>query len=59
MNIGDTDVDTFRKLKRQGVTGVYHVCRINEGVDTKLNKEEQDKDDGQCSRSRTGTLHMP
>lgn len=43
VNIGDTDVDTFRELKRQGVTGVYHVCRINEGVDTKLNKEDRIK----------------
>ena len=36
VNVGDTDMDTFKELKRNGVTGVYHVCRINEGVDTKL-----------------------
>lgn len=36
VNIGDTDTDTFRELKKSGVTGAYHVCRINEGTDTKL-----------------------
>lgn len=41
VNIGDTDVDTFRQLKAGGVTGVYHVCRINEGTDTKLKPEDR------------------
>lgn len=40
-NIGDADGDTFRELKRAGVTGCYHVCRINEGVDTDLRPEDR------------------
>lgn len=41
VNIGDTDEATFRELKKNGVTGVYHVCRINEGVDTKLDPKDR------------------
>jgi len=41
VNIGDTDVDTFRELKKHGVTGAYHVCRINEGTDTKLDPKNR------------------
>lgn len=41
VNIGDTDVDSFKELKKHGVTGVYHVCRINEGVDTKLDPKDR------------------
>ena len=41
VNIGDTDLDTFKELKKAGATGVYHVCRINEGVDTKLKPEDR------------------
>ena len=43
VNVGDTDGETFKELKRNGVTGVYHVCRINEGVDTKLKPEDRIK----------------
>lgn len=43
VNIGDTDVDSFKELKRHGVKGAYHVCRINEGIDTKLKKEDRIK----------------
>lgn len=41
VNIGDTDLETFRVLKKAGVTGVYHVCRIGEGVDTKLDPKDR------------------
>ncbi|MCB6993579.1 hypothetical protein LI177_08810 [bacterium 210820-DFI.6.37] len=41
VNIGDTDTDTFKELKKNGVTGVYHVCRLNEGIDTKLKPEDR------------------
>ncbi len=35
-NVGDSDTDTFREMKKAGIDGVYHVCRIREGIDTKL-----------------------
>ncbi len=38
-NIGDTTVDIFKELKNHGISGVYHVKRINEGIDTKINPE--------------------
>ena len=38
-NVGDTGLDSFREMKKAGVTGVYHVCRLGEGVDTKLKPE--------------------
>lgn len=43
VNIGDTDLDTFRVLKKAGVTGVYHVCRLGEGTDTKLDPKDRQK----------------
>lgn len=36
VNVGDSHVDAFREMKKAGITGVYHVCRINEGIDTNL-----------------------
>jgi biotin synthase len=39
INVGDTDYDTFKELKRAGVRGAYHVCRLREGVDTALKPE--------------------
>ncbi len=39
VNIGDTDLDTFKELKKAGVSGAYHVCRLREGIDTKLKPE--------------------
>jgi biotin synthase len=39
VNIGDTDLDTFIELKKAGVSGAYHVCRLREGIDTKLKPE--------------------
>lgn len=42
-NVGDTDIDTFREMKKLGVEGVYHVCRIREGIDTNLKPENRIK----------------
>lgn len=38
-NIGDTNKDVFKELKDAGISGVYHVKRINEGIDTKIKPE--------------------
>lgn len=35
-NIGDFDEATAKKLKEAGYTGVYHIVRMNEGIDTAL-----------------------
>ncbi len=40
-NVGDSSLDAFRAMKQAGVDGVYHVCRINEGIDTKLKPEDR------------------
>ncbi|QHI73545.1 biotin synthase BioB [Aminipila terrae] len=40
-NVGDSSLDAFREMKKAGVTGVYHVCRIGEGVETKLNPDDR------------------
>ncbi|AWI05922.1 radical SAM protein [Clostridium drakei] len=42
-NIGDTDLDTFKEIKKAGITGVYHVCRLGEGIDTSLKPENRIK----------------
>ncbi len=39
VNIGDFDLPQARELKAAGVRGVYHVCRLREGVDTDLKPE--------------------
>jgi len=41
INVGDTDYDTAVELKRAGVRGAYHVCRLREGVDTDLRAEDR------------------
>jgi biotin synthase len=41
INVGDTDYDTAVELKQAGVRGVYHVCRLREGVDTNLRPEDR------------------
>lgn len=41
INVGDSDLETLKTLRAAGVTGIYHVCRINEGVDTKLQPEDR------------------
>jgi biotin synthase len=35
-NVGDLSREEFRAMKKAGVDGVYHVCRLGEGKDTKL-----------------------
>ena len=33
-NVGDFDLTYARQLRQAGFTGVYHICRLGEGVDT-------------------------
>lgn len=40
-NVGDSSLDAFKEMKKAGVTGVYHVCRLGEGIDTKLDPNER------------------
>lgn len=42
-NIGDFDVEYALHLKELGVTGVYHICRLNEGEDTCINLDTRIK----------------
>ncbi len=42
-NVGDSDIDAFKEMKKAGVEGVYHVCRIGEGTDTNLKPEDRIK----------------
>jgi len=43
VNIGDFDLAQANELKSAGVKGVYHVCRLREGVDTALYPEDRKK----------------
>lgn len=36
VNMGDFDNDIGRRLKKIGVTGVYHIHRLREGIDTDI-----------------------
>lgn len=38
-NIGDFDMETASRLKDAGFTGVYHIKRLREGVDTEIDPE--------------------
>ncbi len=38
-NVGDTGYEDFCKMKEAGIDGVYHICRIGEGVHTKLDPD--------------------
>ena len=38
-NIGDFSLEYAQKLKAVGFTGVYHICRLGEGIDTKVQPE--------------------
>ncbi len=38
-NTGDFDLDYARRLKEAGFTGVYHIVRLREGIDTALQPE--------------------
>ncbi|OUP83955.1 radical SAM protein [Lachnoclostridium sp. An169] len=40
-NIGDFGEETARRLKEAGVTGVYHIVRLNEGIDTDLDPADR------------------
>jgi biotin synthase len=40
-NIGDQDLKNAIKLKEIGFTGVYHVVRLREGIDTGLSVEQR------------------
>ena len=40
-NVGDTDPDAFKEMKKAGITGVYHVCRIGEGCVTALDPKRR------------------
>ena len=42
-NIGDFDLDTAKELKNAGFTGAYHICRLNEGIDTEVKPETRIK----------------
>jgi biotin synthase len=35
-NVGDTSYEDFCKMAEAGASGVYHICRLGEGVHTKL-----------------------
>lgn len=41
VNIGDFDRAQALDLKAAGVDGVYHVCRLREGIDTALDPEQR------------------
>ena len=41
-NIGDTDVEYFKKLKAVGLAGAYHVKRLGEGGLTKISPERRE-----------------
>ena len=41
-NIGDTDVEYFKKLKAAGLDGAYHVKRLGEGELTKISPERRE-----------------
>lgn len=40
-NIGDFDMDTALGLKKAGFTGVYHIRRLREGIDTDIEPERR------------------
>ncbi|MDR1604656.1 MAG: hypothetical protein LBS10_07700 [Gracilibacteraceae bacterium] len=41
VNVGDTSLDGFREMKAAGVYGVYHVCRLGEGAQTKFSPKDR------------------
>lgn len=40
-NVGDTRPEAFQEMRKAGVTGIYHVCRLGEGRDTNLLPEDR------------------
>ena len=43
LNMGDFSLETAKTLAVAGVSGMYHVMRLREGVDTKLDPEDRKK----------------
>ena len=41
VNTGDNDEAYYQELVKAGAVGAYHVCRLREGQDTKLNPEKR------------------
>jgi len=40
-NVGDTSYERLQEIRAAGVTGVYHVCRLREGIDTNLDPKKR------------------
>lgn len=40
-NVGDFDLDYAKQLRKVGFTGIYHVCRLREGIDNDLKLEQR------------------
>lgn len=40
-NIGDFNYNYAMELKKNGYTGVYHICRLGEGIDTEATPEQR------------------
>jgi biotin synthase len=40
-NVGDVSVDQVSMLKLAGLSGAYHVCRLREGIDTRVAPEQR------------------
>ncbi len=40
-NVGDSSPEAYKQIREAGVTGIYHVCRLREGEDTALSKEDR------------------
>ena len=43
LNIGDFSLETAKNFAAAGVSGMYHVVRLREGTDTKLDPEDRKK----------------
>ena len=43
LNIGDFPLETAKTFAAAGVSGMYHVLRLREGIDTKLDPEDRKK----------------
>lgn len=35
-NVGDISIEQMKELKEAGVSGAYHVCRLKEGIDSRM-----------------------
>ncbi len=40
-NIGDFDLKSGLRLKEAGFSGAYHICRLNEGIDTDIDPKKR------------------